>query len=425
MPSHRPAVRALASVAAAIALALVAPPSARAQRPADAPPAMADSGAARVAPSAAPSATPSPDAPESRPASRFVVHGYLAQGAAASRGGLAAGIPSEGTLDYRRAALLARVSPTAHDRLVVQAAHRRVGSSPTAAFQDAVELDWLFYERAFGDATQLRVGRIPIPMGIYNETRYVGPILPFFQPPASVYRSRSFSNEVVDGVAVLHELFPASRLPVEVAVYAGGNEFVESSTMPVPPSAAQPAGGWAYQTARGRARRLVGTHLWVTTPVTGLRVGGGALRTTLTEGLRPEGYRDGLTAFSASLDGSFERTTVRAELLGANLGIGRVRSGYVQVGRRVGERLTLNAQSEYGYGLLFRMPQPPTFRRVRLVLPVERDHAVGATWALPGSAVLLKLEGHWTRGLQAEEAQSPFGAARRGRYAIASLAVAF
>ena len=178
---------------------------------------------------------------------RVALHGYVTQAAGVSRGGDAYGIPAAGTVDYRRIALLGRAAVTPSDRLVLQLANRRRGTSEANA---DLRVDWAFYERTFGDATRLRVGRSPTPFGIHNETRYVGALLPFFHAPASVYREGAITNESIDGAVLLHELFATSATPLEVAAYAGGVE--------------------RFGNGRGRAggiSHLVGTQLWWSTPL--------------------------------------------------------------------------------------------------------------------------------------------------------------
>ena len=50
--------------------------------------------------------------------------------------------------------------------------------SPFQVFQPDVALDWLFYEHRFADGA-VKVGRVKIPFGIYNEVRDVGTLLAY------------------------------------------------------------------------------------------------------------------------------------------------------------------------------------------------------------------------------------------------------
>src|SRR6185503_13358699 len=84
----------------------------------------------------------------------FSIHGYLTQGYGFSSGGMVTGLTSAGTADYGRAAILASYTASPANRFVLQVAHRRLGDSPTMAFEeDGIKLDMAFYEHKFRDGT--------------------------------------------------------------------------------------------------------------------------------------------------------------------------------------------------------------------------------------------------------------------------------
>src|SRR5258705_11186603 len=103
---------------------------------------------------------------------QITIHGYLTQAYGISDRYPTFGITKEGTADYRRAAVLARYELTSADNFVVQIAHRRLGDSPTMEFEENVKLDMAFYQRRFSNGTKLRVGKVAMPFGVYNEVRY-------------------------------------------------------------------------------------------------------------------------------------------------------------------------------------------------------------------------------------------------------------
>ena len=145
-------------------------------------------------------------------ADKLSIHGYLTQGYAVSDSAHVEGIPKEGTTDYRRAALLMRYATTSSDNFVIQLAHRRLGNSPSMQFEPDVKVDWAYYEHTFsGPSTRLRVGKSPIPFGIYNEVRYVGTQLPFYRAPYAMYHEGIYTAETVDGVSVLQPRFSGKR----------------------------------------------------------------------------------------------------------------------------------------------------------------------------------------------------------------------
>lgn len=426
MPRPR---RRVAPALAAVATGLLVVRGAAAQ-PATASSAAAPSAAAQHA--VAPDSAASPAAPAPAPATalpavvassrdgRVVsLHGYFTQAAATSRGGLAYGIPNAGTLDLRRAALLLRFAPTVDDRFIVQAAQRRLGESPRRALQPDLKVDWLFYERSFGDATRLRLGRMPIPYGIYAETRYVGTLLPFYHAPTSVYREGEFSNESTDGLSLTHEFLRATPFPLEVTGYVGDVDVTKGFSTPTA------SGAWTYGLTQTKARALGGVQVWLGTPVPGLRLGAGQAQGRVR--LTPEGEaapREPVRLRYASLDADFDRVTVRAEALRATAGPLAVLGGYVNLGVRPVRRLELNLLRE-GTRFTSPLPAPPTFQQLApFTVTDQNDWAASAIWTVrPGYEV--RLEGHRTRGFNIEEARDLRGRAPRGGFAVVSFSAAF
>lgn len=130
---------------------------------------------------------------------KITIHGYLSQAYAISDGNHVVGIPEKGTTDYRTAALQMRVQISPKDIFAVQISHERIGKSRVQTVHDDLELDWMFYEHRFGNSA-VKVGRLPIPFGIYNELRDVGGTArrtassPIFWSTASSSTSRSRSR---------------------------------------------------------------------------------------------------------------------------------------------------------------------------------------------------------------------------------------
>lgn len=442
-PARRAARPRDASRPTLAALLLAAAPAVRAQGAPNTP--VAHALAAPAADGAVPahsgaaagdSATPRADTARRHLPGWLALNGYATQAGAISRGGTMYGIGSPGTVDYGRVAVLGRITPTLADRFVVQIANRRVGASPTEQYQPDVKVDWLFYEHEFGDGTRVRAGRIPLPFGIYNETRYVGTLLPFYRAPASVYREKEFSTESADAALVAREFALPAGYAVELTAYAGQLDYVEASSLPwLPPGTpgappgeppTPPANGWTYATAPARARAAIGTQAWVTTPVPGLRAGVGALRTKLSGGLfHPDGRVDGAYLYTASVDGSFDRITVRAERLVAGMGPSvRMAGAYVQLGARVAGPLAAYVQADFSHARIADLPVPPAYTPQTLNLMLNRDQAASAVWTFrPG--LQLRGEYHRTLGYNADEAVPLNGPARRGGHAILSVSAAY
>jgi hypothetical protein len=183
-------------------------------------------------------------------------------------------------------------------------------------------------------------------------------------------------------------------------------------------------GGWTYASARASARNVVGGTVWVNTPVPGLRVGGGAVRSQVRGGLRPNGGVARALIAHASVDGSFDRVFVRAEALGADLETARLHGGYVQAGGRVAGPLSLHVQTDYSHMHVDFLPLPPTYQPRPLRFVQNRDHAASAVWAFRPT-LQARVEGHVTRGYNAEEALDLTGRPRDGRHVVLSLSAAF
>lgn len=141
------------------------------------------------------------------------LNGYVTQAGAVSRGGTMSGVPSGATVDYRRIALLRRAELSLDDRVVVQ------------------------------------IGRDALPFGIYNETRYVGTLMPFYQAPTSVYREKEFSTGSADRALISHGLSLPAGFGAELTAYVGQMSYVEASSLPWNPMApgagtTPPTSGW-------------------------------------------------------------------------------------------------------------------------------------------------------------------------------------
>jgi hypothetical protein len=349
-------------------------------------------------------------------ASKLSIHGYLTQGAAASDSLLVEGIGKSGTTDYRRAALLLRYSQSPNDALVIQVAHRRLGDSPTMAFEENIKVDWAFYERRWNENTRLRVGKAPIPFGIYNETRYAGNLLPFYRAPYAMYFEGAYTSETVDGAVIMQTLLPESSFRTEISAYAGSFDLTEFTQVPVGP------GQFQYAVTRSHARDAVGSQLWMSTPLSGLRVGGGSERATVSDGAisRP-GEKQTLDGWHAGVDGTFNRLTTRGEYRHTREGTGLYYNGYYgQAGMRMIGALSLNAQAEASDVQLRKLPQIGD-----LNLKYNRDYALGVNYAAT-SQLMLKLEGHKTKGFNVEQGENIItGKPLDGKYMIASLSFAF
>jgi hypothetical protein len=344
---------------------------------------------------------------------KLSIHGYLTQGVAKSDTGIVIGIPKDGTAEYRRVALLLRYAATTHDRLVLEFASRELGVSPSQALQPDVNIEWAFYEHQFGSSTtKVRVGEIPIPIGIYNEIRYVGTLLPFYRPPYEMYGEGNFTSETMDGISVSHTFLTASQWPLEAQGYAGTFKYLLFATIP------DSTGKLTYTGGQALAQDVLGGQLWLSTPVDGLRVGAGGMRYTSVGivFLRP-GEKGSETTWQLSVDGNFDRFQARAEYGRFIAGVFTQPRYYVQAGVRVWGPVTVNGQLEY-------QNQKDTDPNSPFDIAYDRDRVIGVNCAV-SSNIVVKLEAHFTKGYNFEMPVNTQGPPITGRYGIASLSMTF
>ncbi len=326
-------IRKMPLVSLALFIALLVPQSVAAAAEAEAEDALASDFAEEATDSAETSAgggsaqdTSQP--PSERPAagsrSKLSVHGFLTQAYAVANFdegvedyGFASptffelnlGIPEEGTTSYRFLALQFRYDITPKDVMVVQLSSRALGINPASEVEDDIELDWAFYERRLTDHLSLKIGRVQIPLGIYNEIRDVGTILPFYRPPYNFYSEGSFTSETVDGLALSTTFWPSANWNLDATIYGGEWELFETHV------------GDPSITGSGRAEDAYGIQLWLNTSVPGLRVGFGANSRVFKSEIYapPEGIEDDrIVDWYVSLDASFSRVVFRAEYTDAD-----------------------------------------------------------------------------------------------------------
>ena len=249
--------------------------------------------------------------------SKLQVHGYLTQAYAESKflktpdGNVAGptiiesslGIPVEGTTDYRTLALQFRYEISPKDLMIIQISSRALGFSPIEQIEDDLELDWAFYERRIKDSTYIKVGKVQIPYGIFNELRDVGTVLPFFRPAFNFYREGAFVSETVEGIVAGHTFAADSDWSLQTDIYFGEWDDFET--------------GLAGTTVPARDIDGRGFQLWLNTPLLGLRWGLGWQFFKTTDGLegevRPVGGETRWDIWHTSVDAVFEKFIFRAE----------------------------------------------------------------------------------------------------------------
>jgi hypothetical protein len=328
--------------------------------------------------------------------SRVSVHGYLSQAYAVSEDHQIFGIPTDGTTDYRDLALQLRYDQNPKDSFVLQVRQQRLGDSPRAS--EDIELDWAFYQRRFSDRFALKAGRIPLPLGIFNEAGGAATTSPFFRPPNELYE-RQYTSKTLDGFLGTAAVGGARGWDFEVDGYAGqwALDYYDSGQ-------------------RVDAREAWGAQVWANSPLPGVRVGGGAYRCTVEP---PSGESADYLMVHGSAEADLERWRLAAEYLSGNLAeYGRYRAWYGQAGYQFTDRFSVHAR---GAVAEMRLPVNGHTMNARL----SEDLGLSLNFAIQPS-LLLKLEGHTNEGLLREDQpRDLYADPSTTRYLIVSLVASF
>ena len=328
---------------------------------------------------------------------KITIHGFLSQAYAKSDGHQILGISDQGTADYRSAALQIRADINPSDIFIVQLNHEGLGKSPVMSIKSDVELDWIFYEHRFGDSA-VKVGRVMIPFGLYNEVLDVGTVLPFYRPSRNFYGETAYSSETVDGILLTHTVDLGRGWGLQGDVYYGDFQFPERDL----------TGGYV----RSHAHDTRGAEVWLDTPLYGVRFGAGAMGYELNSVLAPGTWK----AEHLSVSAERKWFDVHSEYKWVDVGTGKIEMSYAQAGFHFTDKLKLNVQEELFYADFLGQA------RARL----DQDRAVGLNYAFnPG--LIVKAEHHWSTGSFWLEDLGSFGAPTdtKTRYWILSLATSF
>jgi hypothetical protein len=332
--------------------------------------------------------------------SPLAVHGYLTQGFARAWKNPVAGAPTgQSTLDYRAVALQVGYSFSEFDKLVLQLSHRRLGVNMLEGNENEVRLDWAFYERRVLGEGSIRIGKLPLPRGLFNEIRDVGTALPFYRAPFAIYHE---SAETFDGATAGYRFFARSPWLLQVEVYGGSYEFDYVLHTPE-----------VSFVETIDARSVHGAVAWLELPVPGTRIGASAHRYRHSGEEDPDWY----DIWQLSGETMLDRFTGRIEFVKADSRGYGYEGAYAQVGYRLSERITLNAQHEWADVFV-------TLPGAEMKVDYIRDLAGGLAWLIRPNAVL-KFEIHDYEGYSLDRYTGFENPPGRSSYLIASLAVGF
>ena len=302
---------------------------------------------------------------------KLQVHGYLTQAAGSANGGTFLGIPEDGTTDYRNAALQFRYAFTSKDNMTLQLQHRRLGENPAVVGTPNIFVDWAYYGRNLGDL-YLRVGRVPIPAGIYNEIRDVGVLLPLYRAPFNFYLEGMFTSETVDGVVASYQFLADRPWNIEVSGFAGGWQMIDRIQVDT-----------VYVGVETQVKNGLGGQVWLNTALEGLRVGFGAQRQDVKGGQ----FAGDWSGWHASLDANFDLFTLQGEYRTISPTGVDYEAYYGYLGVHATRQLTLHGQADFAQVTLEGFPK----------MDWNEAYTVGASYAFSPNLVL-KGEGHFTKG---------------------------
>lgn len=300
-------------------------------------------------------------------ADKFQFHASLDWGYGLSDGLPVFGVNHQGTTDYKTIALQFRYLLDDNNQFVTQLLSLSLGTSPMAATQPTIAPVWAYYQHKAGDWT-IKIGRDPLPRGIFNETRRIGTLLPFYRVGSDVYQE---TLEYIDGVTVARKFDLGHGWGLDAAAFAGGTDLTA-----LLPSAT------GVGVIKLRFENLYGGQLWLNTPIQGLRLG--AFETAYTDAGQP-----GITGLY-SLDGNFQHFFVRGEY--TNFDSKGPKSHYDawygMGGIKLGDKVTLATQYMVANRYIsFPAPVQP------LNVQLSTDVSEGVVYA-PSANVALKLEVH-------------------------------
>lgn len=331
--------------------------------------------------------------------SKVSIHGYASQAYAVSEDHPIFGITTDGTTDYRDLALQFRYDANRRNAFVVQFRHERLGERHT---DDDVQLAWAFYQRNFSDRLSLKAGRIPLPLGIFNEASGAATTSPFFRPPHEFY-DRHYTSRTVEGVLTSASLGRAGGWSFDADAYFGRWMLDQ----------------WNYE-ERADAKNAWGGQIWANTPWPGVRIGGGAYRCTVKPSGTYAGPEYDYAALHASIDADLDRWRIASEVFTGNLGdnYGRYRTWYGQVGFDVTPKLSVHARST-----IARVEAPINGHEVHA--RISDDIGLSVNYAVHPQ-LLFKVEGHTNEGLLRDDRpRDLYAHPSKTRYWIASAVASF
>ncbi|HQU73915.1 MAG: hypothetical protein KDI06_14305 [Calditrichaeota bacterium] len=354
------------------------------------------------------------------------IHGFLTQAYAISDNHQIFGIPTSGTTDYRSLALQFHYPGPGNLSATLQLAHFRMGQHPSNDFLAPVELDWAFLQYRINEKMYVRFGKVLMPLGIYNEVRDVGLVLPFYRAPYTPYSEGQYVSETFNGGLIYVEQQLGEAWSASLDLYAGGWEWLDWWVIQNPLS-----GQTDILTGRPKIDNGIGLQGWLYSPIEGLRLGISLQQADIHGGITFQedngiaGIGSQVMRFAnLSFDGDFEAWLLRSEMVFLKYNNFPLKGfGYYL---QPGLRILSNTWAYFQYQVMQYWDLPNIATGEKTSTKFLKDLGVSLKWQLSLN-IALKFESHWTYSKQIEDAYAnpysqdlPFT-----RYAVFSISNSF
>jgi hypothetical protein len=340
------------------------------------------------------------------------VHGAINTGYGRADNTQILGIPSSGTTDYRNITLQLRYHLSESDQFVLQLLNRRLGGSPLQAALPDIAMHWAYWQRKT-DWVTVKIGRAPMPRGLFNEVRFVGTVLPLYRPSFEIYGE---GRETVDGFVASQRYSLGSSVGLQAHLFGGANEVrtqVVTTT------------GNSIRAYRGMP--MIGGQVFLTLPFE-TKLGAYGASYAINPDTGAAGRR-GEYMFSAETKlGPATFRTEGLRIYGINPAQDR-KSGYVQGVANVFEDFDVVAEYSMTNNRVFQAAP-----KSNLDVTANRDFGYGLTYHLNGNA-LVRIERHEVSGFaydrvvpfltQVAPSTTLVADPTKGGYWLASFAVSF
>lgn len=309
------------------------------------------------------------------------------------------GNTSDGTFDFREYAANASWS-TGKLRLGAQAFGQKLGPYGN----DSIKLDWAVVDYQAAQWAGIRVGRVKMPLGLYNEALDLDSVRPFVLLPQSVYDARlrdfnaAFNGGMIYGNFSLKKFgsvdYRAFYGDIPISLSSGAADFYNT--------------GLNAKTLKMRMDHAMGGTLFWSTPITGLRAGYsysefdklaitrnaffGATATTYLK--QADAYKRQLVSVEyshgdwlfATEAGREDATFVLTPFAAVTIRPAKIKYGYVSASRRINKWLELGTYFSYSQE-----------KQATNALLRQADYALSAKFDLT-EHLIFKLEGHRMNG---------------------------